>query len=176
MCYFFGRSLYIEKGGKVPIGLVGSDWGGQRVEAFSSPDALKDKTCGGTQPYDDANAYNGSQSDGTGMAPRYGLSREEPWQQPGTNPGPMQLWYAMIYPLINMRFRAAAWYQGEANDGEYTSYCCRFPAMIADWRKKMGLTLPFFWVQLAPPGQYFPNDPIFPCIVWSLHRKALKPK
>jgi hypothetical protein len=26
-CYFFGRSLYIEKGGQVPIGLVGSDVG-----------------------------------------------------------------------------------------------------------------------------------------------------
>jgi hypothetical protein len=119
VCYFFGRSLYIEKGGKIPIGLVGSDWGGQRVEAFSSPDALNDKTCGGTQPYADGNAYrhrNGSQSP-DGM-PVEDLS---PWQQPGVNPGPMQLWYAMIYPLINMRFRGAAWWQGEANDGQYAS-------------------------------------------------------
>ena len=45
---------------------------------------------------------------------------------------------AMIHPLIQMRFKGAIWYQGEANDGEYDSYCCRFPALIADWRKKMG--------------------------------------
>ena len=136
MCYFFGRSLYIEKGGKIPIGLVGSDWGGQRVEAFSSPDALNDKTCGGTQPYDDANAYNGSRDGGAGMAPRYGLSAggEAPWRRPAAGVADMQLWYAMIHPLINMRFKGAAWYQGEANDGQYASYCCRFPAMIADWR------------------------------------------
>ena len=141
-------------------GLVGSDWGGQRVEAFSSPDALKDTTCGGTQPHDDANAYNARQNDGTGMAPRRGLSGEVPaatWQQPEvvpgrSPPGPSQLWNGMIHPLINMRFKGAAWYQGEANDGQYASYCCRFPAMIADWRQKMGLALPFFWVQLAPPG------------------------
>ena len=49
-CYFFGRDLYKALGGKVPIGLVASDWGGQRVECFSSADALADKTCGGTQP------------------------------------------------------------------------------------------------------------------------------
>jgi hypothetical protein len=66
------------------------------VEAFSSPDALADKTCGGTQPYDDANAYDPGQNDGTGMAPRYGLAtdREDPsppWPQPGANPAPMQL-------------------------------------------------------------------------------------
>jgi hypothetical protein len=131
------------------------------VEAFSSPDALNDKTCGGTQPYDDDNAYNDSHNDGTGMSPRYGLSAEDPpsWQQPGTNPGPMQLWYAMIYPLINMRFKGAIWYQGEANDGDPTGYCCRFPAMIADWRKKMDLALPFFWVQLAPPGPGCNDEP-----------------
>jgi sialate O-acetylesterase len=111
VCYFFGRSLYIEKGGNIPIGLIGSDWGGQRVEAFSSPDALNDTTCGGTQPHDDANAYNHSQNDGTGMVPRYGLSTEDPpWQDPV--PGPTQLWYGMIYPLINMRFKGAVWYQG----------------------------------------------------------------
>ena len=49
-CYFFGREVYKALGGKVPIGLVASDWGGQRVECFSSADALADTTCGGTRP------------------------------------------------------------------------------------------------------------------------------
>lgn len=51
-----------------------------------------------------------------------------------------------------MRFNGALWYQGEANAGDPASYCCRFPAMVADWRKKMDLPLPFFFVQLAPPN------------------------
>merc|ERR1719253_1141484 len=36
-CYFFGRETYKALGGKVPVGLVASDWGGQKVEVFSSP-------------------------------------------------------------------------------------------------------------------------------------------
>lgn len=46
-CYFFGRDVFRQLDGAVPIGLVASDWGGQRVEAFSSPDAMADTTCGG---------------------------------------------------------------------------------------------------------------------------------
>ena len=30
----------LDSQGEVPIGLVDSDWGGQKVECFSSPDAL----------------------------------------------------------------------------------------------------------------------------------------
>ena len=48
ICFLFGRDLYKSLDGKVPIGLVASDWGGQAIEVFSSPDALADKTCGGT--------------------------------------------------------------------------------------------------------------------------------
>jgi hypothetical protein len=45
-CYFFGRDLYKSLGQGVPIGIVASSWAGQAVEAFSSPDAIGDKTCG----------------------------------------------------------------------------------------------------------------------------------
>eukprot|EP00050_Salpingoeca_kvevrii_P022110 m.121236 g.121236 ORF g.121236 m.121236 type:complete len:810 (+) comp9600_c0_seq5:87-2516(+) len=140
-CYFFGRDVYRALGGKVPIGLVASDWGGQRVEAFSSPDALNDTTCGGTVP------------SGKAAAALY-KQRKSTWAPvassgPAPNPGPTQLWNAMIYPLLNMRFAGATWYQGEANAGDPPSYACRFPAMIADWRKKMGIPLPFYFVQLA---------------------------
>jgi Carbohydrate esterase, sialic acid-specific acetylesterase len=49
-CYFFGRTLYQQSNGTVPIGLIASTWGGQLVEVFSSPDALADATCGGLHP------------------------------------------------------------------------------------------------------------------------------
>jgi sialate O-acetylesterase len=65
-------------------------------------------------------------------------------------PNATQLWNAMIHPLLNMRFVGTLWYQGEANAGDPASYACRFPAMIADWRKKFNLPdLSFFFVQLA---------------------------
>jgi len=71
-------------------------------------------------------------------------------EDPMPNPAASQLWNAMIHPFIKMRFLGATWYQGEANAGNPTSYACRFPAMIADWRKKFMLPdLSFFFVQLA---------------------------
>lgn len=151
-CYFFGRELYQSMNGSVPIGLVVSSWGGQKVETFSSPDALADTTCGGTIPAggnllnewhfpyhnDDTHLYNINVSEQVNFT---------------------QLWNAMIHPLIPMRFAAALWYQGEANSQNPTSYACRFPAMITDWRVKFNLPdLEFVFVQLAafPPGSTWP--------------------
>ena len=36
ICYFYGRDVYKGLGGKVPIGLVAADWGGQPIEPFMS--------------------------------------------------------------------------------------------------------------------------------------------
>ena len=39
-CWFFGMNLYDSV--QVPLGLVASCWGGTRIEAWSSPDAIKE--------------------------------------------------------------------------------------------------------------------------------------
>jgi len=146
-CYFTGRSLYVALGGKVPIGLVDSDWGGTRVEAWSSPDALK--KCPG-----DFNEFE--QPENPADPPRPMLDAGD---RPGQNNASV-LWNAMIYPLLPMRFKMALWYQGEANAGNPTNYACRFPAMIEDWREKFKLPLPFFFVQVAaylPGGANWPE-------------------
>ena len=104
VCYLFGRDVYRELNGEVPIGLVASDWGGQAIQVFSSPDALNDTTCGGTVPQRHfakldiaaesvAPATQGSNGDtGDGV----------------TN---SQLWFAMLAPFVHMRFAGAIWYQ-----------------------------------------------------------------
>ena len=43
-CFYFGRSLHLQLGGKVPVGLLASSWGGSPIEPWMSPDALK--SCG----------------------------------------------------------------------------------------------------------------------------------
>ena len=158
-CYFFGRDLYLALNEEIPIGLVASDWGGQKVEAFSSPDAMADTTCGGT--------VKGMSPSGAAMAARVQRAKAAEGliytplelesvpiaQRPGgpvPNPSTSQLWFGQIYPFLPMRMTGATWYQGEANAGDPPSYACRFPAMIADWRKKFDLpNLSFFFVQLA---------------------------
>lgn len=162
-CYFFGRDLYKAHGGNVPIGLIASCWGGQRIETFSSSDALVDESCGGTRPigmnkslHANDNGLVGraaslralSSPDGVSFRP---VSLSDSDVSLEVQPQATQLWNAMIHPLLPMRFIAAIWYQGEANAGEPGSYSCRFPAMIADWRRKFDLPdLSFFYVELAP--------------------------
>lgn len=106
-CYFAGRDIYKGLGSTIPIGLVASDWGGQTVETFSSPDALADATCGGTV----------TAEEGETLAYHDDKRRRLP--------GASQLWNGMIYPIVHMRFAAAFWYQGEANAGNPPSYACR---------------------------------------------------
>lgn len=147
-CYFFGRDLYQSMNGTVPIGLLVSCWGGQKVETFSSADALADETCGGTLPrarLGGNNYYNVREG-----LPYWDAADYEDSADLADGPKSMQLWNAMIHPLLPMRFVAALWYQGEANAQDATSYSCRFPAMITDWRVKFNLpNLSFVYVQLA---------------------------
>ncbi|KAL3942402.1 MAG: hypothetical protein SGBAC_003396 [Bacillariaceae sp.] len=155
-CYFFVRDLYKQLEGKVPIGLVTSCWGGQRVEAFSSPDALADPSCGGTIDLTkEEDAVAAESDDFSTFDDNYlynmGLGRSDTVPE-------MSLWNGMISPLLPMRFAGAVWYQGESNADNATSYACRFPAMIADWRRKFELDLPFYYVELAgyKPGDTWP--------------------
>jgi len=140
-CYFFGRDVYQSLNGEVPIGLVASNWGGQPIEVFSSPDALSDATCGGTVGDFQGTLEHASKID-TVEAP---LGVEV-----GVGVGNGELWNGMISPFAPMRFAGAVWYQGENNVGYPHQYSCLFPAMIADWRSKFELPdMSFFFVQLA---------------------------
>jgi sialate O-acetylesterase len=103
ICYFYGRDVYKGLGGKVPIGLVTADWGGQPIEPFMSADALADKTCGGTKPAAAAApppppapaAVTVSDSSSHGVSVGSG--------------NPSTIWNGMIAPLAKMRFAAAVW-------------------------------------------------------------------
>ena len=146
-CYYFGREVYKQLNREVPIGLLTSCWGGQKVECFSSPDALNDDTCGGIRSK--ARAFVANNDESTSVLSQF---NDDEFLRGRLDDGPQatQLWNAMIHPLIQMRFAAALWYQGESNADDPESYSCRFPAMIADWRVKFGLPeMPFYYVQLA---------------------------
>ena len=139
-CYFFGRDVYAGLGGKVPIGLVASDWGGEPIQPFMSADALADKTCGGTNP--------GAAAAAAAAVP---APVATPRVKVGDGDGSGTIWNGMIAPLAKMRFAGVVWYQGESNAPDGHDYNCLFPAMIADWRKKFEApAMPFYWVVLAP--------------------------
>jgi len=132
VCWFYGKYLADEYP-TLPIGLISSNWGGTYIQAWSSPEALKQ--C----PTSDVVTNVIKKS----LAP---------------NPNqPSVLWNAMIVPFLRNPIKGALWYQGESNAGDPNHYGCFFKAMITDWRAKWtdGKTnFPFLFVHLAPwsPG------------------------
>ena len=60
---------------------------------------------------------------------------------------------AMIAPLAGLKFKLAAWYQGESNTDAAKEYETLLPLLMADWRKTFGQPdLPFLVVQLSSFG------------------------
>ena len=39
VCWFFGKNVYDKLNGTVPIGLVSNNWGGTRVESWTTPES-----------------------------------------------------------------------------------------------------------------------------------------
>ncbi len=129
--YFMGRYLQDEL--DVPIGLIGSNWGGTRIEPWTPPvgfqqvAALKDIA-------DNLDNYPSKKDNGQ-------INHQSP----------LALYNGMIAPLVPYTIRGAIWYQGESNNGEGMLYHEKMKALIAGWRAIWGKEdLPFYYVQLAP--------------------------
>jgi sialate O-acetylesterase len=134
--FFFGRELH--KKMNIPIGLVGSYWGGSSCEAWtkeSSLDFVEDYAGGG---------------------PWHPKNQED-------NHTPTVLYNAMIAPLVPFNFAGVCWYQGETNVGRSEQHTELFPAMIEGWREELNKeNLPFYFVQLAPYGNSYKDYlPVF---------------
>jgi sialate O-acetylesterase len=130
--YYFGRDL--RQHVHVPVGLIQSDWGGTRAEAWTSPEAL----AASSTFKKEIDEFRKATEDQARPA------------KVGSN-SPSALYNGMIAPLLNYRIKGAIWYQGESNAGRAYAYRELFPLMITDWRKhwKEG-DFPFYFVQLAP--------------------------
>ncbi|MCA9257712.1 MAG: sialate O-acetylesterase [Planctomycetales bacterium] len=134
VAYFFGRELQDEL--DVPIGLIGCNWGGTLMEAWTSKDALL-------------------------ASPTFREAAEStPRNEKRPQNNPASLFNGMLAPLIPYTIRGAIWYQGEANAGRAHQYRELSEVMITDWRERWGLgDFPFLLVQLAgfePGGDRWP--------------------
>ena len=126
VCFLFARELTDKLGGeqKKVFGLIQSAWGGTRIEAWSSKDALN--SCNIPPNVEEGNQEKNSNS---------------------------VLWNAMMHPFLRHNIYGVLWYQGESNYQWNTElYNCTFPSMIRDWREKWrgsDSKFPFGFVQLA---------------------------
>jgi sialate O-acetylesterase len=165
VAYYFGRHLHREL--DVPIGLIHASWGGTRIEAWMSAEAMSDPAYAHVladyekreaKYADDLATHEENQA--AWMAARALPAEEQPIPAPaaGWPPGKVDTWpqrpsglyNAMIAPLMPFAIRGAIWYQGESNVASAYRYGKMFPAMIRDWRDKWGQgDFPFLFVQLA---------------------------
>jgi len=166
--YFFGRILHKEL--DVPVGLISTNWGGTRVEAWTSMGDLKQLPEAGPvldrwqemcAAYDPVVAQTRYDESLTKWEKRAAKAREEnekvpnkPRKQADPKVGPhhpANLYNGMIAPLVPLSVRGAIWYQGESNVGRAYQYRELFPLMIRNWRRDFqNPDMPFGFVQLAP--------------------------
>ncbi len=136
--YFFGRRL--EKDLDVPIGLVGSNWGGTRIEPWCSLEGLE--------------SVPELKDIAAGVKERAEKSKTEDVKVQGGTPS--AIFNSMVNPLAPFAMRGAIWYQGESNGGEGMEYYHKTQALVEGWRKLFNPDLAFYWVQLADFQK--PND------------------
>ena len=172
--YFFARHLHRELG--VPIGLIGSNWGGTKIEPWTPPEGFRavpeltaiaasvDATLPATET--GRKAYKKAIGEMREWIPLAEASVEKGLNPPalptlpslGTgNQNSTRIYNAMIYPLTPFAIRGAIWYQGESNGSEGVSYYHKKQALIGGWRALWNQgDFPFYFVQLANFGK--PTD------------------
>lgn len=189
--YFFGRALHQEL--DVPIGLIGTNYGGTPAEAWTSRGSLEaqpslkplldrwDKVVADFDPaaaqadYEKQMAAWKEASDkaiaDNQPRPRQPVAPTHPSLSPHC---PASLYNAMIAPIADFTVAGAIWYQGESNVTRAYQYRTLFPTMIEDWRQSFGdPKLPFYFVQLAP-YRYGGQNPGACAELWEAQLMTLK--
>jgi len=151
--YYFGRHLLEEL--DVPIGLLGCNWGGTRIEPWTPPVGFR------AVP---------KLADITGRLDKYPSVRGN-----GSidHQSPLALFNGMVSPVQPYGIRGAIWYQGESNNGEGMLYYEKMKALIAGWRSVWNKpAMPFYYVQLAP-YRYGNRGPELLAGIWEAQLKTL---
>ncbi len=139
--YYFGRYLQSEL--DVPVGLLGCNWGGTKIEPWTPPAGFRSIP---------------RLANIAGQLDKYPIKNKNGSIQHQT---PMALYNGMVAPVVPYGIRGAIWYQGESNNGEGMLYHQKMRALILGWRATWQKPrLPFYYVQLAPYryGNHKPED------------------
>lgn len=161
VAYHFGSRLQQEL--DVPIGLIGSYWGGTEIESWISQQRLlelDDPQRFQQQPLpllENARATDHpmEQRINAVLEPfnqdRAPIHRINAFFRGHNLPiGASNLFNGMIHPLLDFPIKGFIWYQGESNANRAYEYRQIFPRLIEDWRAHWGADdLPFYFVQLA---------------------------
>jgi sialate O-acetylesterase len=121
--YYFGKHLNEDL--DVPIGLIGSNWGGTPAEVWTPEELVDNNT-----------------------VLKEAATNNKPTAWWPVSPG--YAYNAMIAPLVNYKIAGTIWYQGESNKETASSYTELINTMVGSWRKAWNKEFPFYYVQIAP--------------------------
>ncbi|MEM9020786.1 MAG: sialate O-acetylesterase [Planctomycetota bacterium] len=173
--YYFGRELSKEL--NVPIGLVGTNWGGTRIEPWTPPVGFQQVPK--LKNISDAIAKLDPTSEAGKAARSAYLKQVQAWAvraeqnmsagkeigsapQLNLNPpgGATQIYNGMVAGLTPLSARGVIWYQGESNAGDGLRYDHLKEALVKGWREAFqNKDLSFYWVGLAGFGRGQTNQP-----------------
>lgn len=120
--YLYAQLL--QKKLNVPVGIIGSYWGGSAIQPWMTPESL---SAFGIKVPGDLSKMS---------VPRRAAA---------------SLYHGMIAPLEGYGIRGFLWYQGESNVEQAELYQRHLPALVQSWRAKWNNPeLPFYYVQIAP--------------------------
>lgn len=146
--YFYGRTLMKEL--DVPVGLLGCNWGGTRIEPWTPPVGFESVPALKTDFADKLDTFP-EWTDKKGKDGKVEIGADGKPVKQINHQSPLALYNGMVHPLVPFAIRGAIWYQGESNNGEGMLYHEKMKALIAGWRKVWGNSkMPFYFVQLAP--------------------------
>ena len=121
--YYFGRRVH--KDLQVPVGLIGSNWGGTRIEPWT--------TLAGFESVPELSE----------IAKKVKNYKEDTKVGGGD---PSAIYNSMVNPLTPFAMRGGIWYQGESNGIEGISYYHKKHALVNGWRKAFqNKDLAFYW-------------------------------
>ena len=150
--YFFGRELQGEL--NVPIGLIGCNWGGTRIEPWTPPIGFQETP---------------ALSDIASKLDEFPTKNN---QGKINHQSPLALYNGMVHSIVPYGMRGAIWYQGESNNGEGMLYHEKMKALIHGWRKVWDNdAMPFYFVQLAP--YTYGGDPTRLAEIWEAQTATL---
>jgi len=166
VCYFFGREIHKALG--LPVGMIGTSWGGTRIEPWippagfaSQPDLQAEREQIQALQTGYQNTLKAKVEEtkawlaAVEKAAAAGQELPDPPVMPGqpfnSNNVSTGLYNGMIHPLVPFAVRGALWYQGESNRGQGKHYNALMKGLIQGWRDVWGQgDFPFLFVQLAP--------------------------
>jgi sialate O-acetylesterase len=164
--YHFGRSLHEKLA--VPVGLVGTNWGGTRIEPWTPPVGFEQVESLGDYR-DNIKSIDPRTEAGKASHMKY-LASVDAWVAKGKaavaagthlagdpprfnlrpKGGATHIYNGMVHALTPLSVRGAIWYQGESNAGDGLRYEYLKEALVKGWRSVFeNEALSFYWVQLA---------------------------